>query len=62
MAETASQGWQVRRVAYFLLAVAAALVTSSPDPLTMLGVFGGGIILFELGWLGYRFWHDPTER
>jgi Sec-independent protein secretion pathway component TatC len=49
-----ASGWKLRGTAYSLLAVIAAVATSSPDAVTMLPLFLGGVVLFELGFLAYR--------
>jgi Sec-independent protein secretion pathway component TatC len=43
-----------RAAAYFVLAVAAAFGSPSPDVFTMLLFFLGGVALFEVGFLIYR--------
>jgi Sec-independent protein secretion pathway component TatC len=48
------RNWKIRRVVYFLLAIAAAVATPSPDAVTMLLVLLAGIVVFELCFLVYR--------
>ena len=52
-AQTGRQ-WPVRRTVYFLLAVAAALVTPTPDAITMLMIWLPSVALFEVGYFVYR--------
>lgn len=46
----------VRRAAYFLLAIAAAVVTSSTDVWTMFLLFLAGVVAFEASFFAYRRW------
>ncbi len=62
MSEQAGRGWQIRSTVYFVLAVAAALATPSPDVLTMLMVFLAGVALFEAGFFVYRRWRGGGGR
>lgn len=54
MNERPARTREVRRAAYLLLAVVAAVVTPSPDAITMAGFFLAGVALFELGFFAYR--------
>ncbi len=54
MSERTGRRWQVRRTVYFLLAVVAALVTPTPDAITMLVLWLPAVALFEVGYYVYR--------
>ena len=54
MRERTGRRWPVRVAAYFLLAVAAALVTPTPDAITMYMLWLPAIALFEVGFYVYR--------
>ena len=54
MSEQPGRGWKVRGVAYFVLAVATALGTSSPDVIAVLLFFLAGVALFEAGFFAFH--------
>ena len=54
MNERTERQWQVRLIAYFLLAVAVAIVTPTPDAISMVQYWLPAIVLFEVGYFIYR--------
>ena len=54
MGEQTGQRWPVRRTVYFLLAVAVAIATPTPDAITMLTFWLPAVALFEVGFFVYR--------
>lgn len=54
MRERTGQWRAARKPVYFLLAVAAAIVTPTPDAITMFMFWLPAVALFEVGFLVYR--------
>lgn len=54
MSEDTGRRWKIRGPAYLVLAVMVAVLTPSPDVITLLMYFLAGLVLFELGFFAYR--------
>jgi Sec-independent protein secretion pathway component TatC len=62
MSDNPRASWLLRSTAYFLLGIAAAIATPSPDVVTMLLVWIAGVALFEVGFLVYRRSKDSEQQ
>lgn len=61
MSEQPNCDARVHRTAWFLLAVGAALVTPSVDPVGMALLWVAGVVVFEAGFLAYRRWRKKRR-